>query len=70
MWFTNFVGAKKDDTWRMCVDYRALGKIAVKNQYPFPRIDDLLDQLKNFVSFTKLDLHSGYHQIEIAKNDV
>ena len=47
---------QKDGTWRMCVDYQAQKKITVKNQYPLPRIDDLLDQLKNVVYFTKLDL--------------
>jgi hypothetical protein len=61
---------KKDDTWRMCIDFQALNKINIKNIYPFPRNNDLLDQLNNVVCFTKLDLRSGYHQIRIAKSDI
>jgi hypothetical protein len=53
----------------MCVDYRALNKITVKNQYPLPHIDYLLDHLKNVVDFTKLDLRSGYHQTRVAEQD-
>jgi hypothetical protein len=52
---------KKDGTWRMCIDYRALRKITLKNQYTLPRIDDLLDELKHAKYFTKLDLKLGYH---------
>jgi hypothetical protein len=61
---------KKDGTWRICIDYRALNKIIVRNRYPIPRIDDLLDQLKWDKYFSKIDLKSGYHQVPIEKTDV
>ncbi|KAL5539075.1 hypothetical protein UlMin_044227 [Ulmus minor] len=61
---------KKDCTLRMCVDYRELNKVTVKNRYPLPRIDDLFDQLKGSSVFSKIDLRSGYHQLKIKETDV
>ena len=61
---------KKYGTWNMCVDFRALNMITVKNRYPLPRIDDFLYQPKEENYFTKLDLRRGYHQVRIAKSDI
>ncbi|GMH29382.1 hypothetical protein Nepgr_031225 [Nepenthes gracilis] len=61
---------KKDGTMRLCVDYRELNKITIKNKYPLPRIDDLLDQLQGAYVFSKIDLRSGHHQLRISKEDI
>jgi len=60
---------KKDGMLRMCVDYRALNKVTVKNRYPLPRIDDLFDRLSGAKVFSRIDLHLGYYQIRIAEGD-
>ena len=61
---------KKDGSSRLCINYRQLNKLTIKNKYPLPRIDDLMDQLHGAVVFSKIDLRSGYHQISVKAEDV
>ena len=56
---------KKDGSLRLCIDYRELNELTIKNKYPLPRIDDLFDQLTDAVYFSKIDLRTGYHQLKI-----
>ena len=61
---------KKDESMRLCIDYRELNKVTIRNQYPLPRIDDLFDQLQGAKVFSKIDLRSGYHQLRVHDEDV
>ena len=61
---------KKDGSMRLCIDYRELNKVTIKNKYPLPRVDDLFDQLKGASVFSKIDLRSGYHQLKIKEEDI
>nr|GEV88052.1 putative reverse transcriptase domain-containing protein [Tanacetum cinerariifolium] len=61
---------KKDGSMRLCIDYRELNKITIRNRYPLPRIDDLFDQLQGDMHFSMIDLRSGYHQLRVKEQDI
>ena len=61
---------KKDKTLRLCIDYQQLNKVTIKNWYPFPRIDDLFDQLRGVRVYSKIDLRTGYHQLRVKEADI
>ena len=61
---------KKDESLRLCIDYKQLNKVTIRNQYPLPRIDELFDQLQGSRVYSKIDLRSGNHQLRVQENDV
>ena len=63
-------GKKKDKTLRLCVDYRQLNRVTIKNRYPLPRIDDLFDQLRGTQVYSKIDFRTGYHQLRVRNTDI
>ena len=67
---SSLVCEKEGQVTRMCVDYRSLNVVTIKNKYPLPRIDILFDQLAKAKVFSKIDLRSGYHQIKIRPEDI
>ena len=65
-----FFVKKKDGSLCLCIDYKQLNKVTIKNRYPLPRINDLFDQINRAKVFSKIDLKSGYHQLHIHDEDI
>ena len=61
---------KKDKTLRLCIDYRQLNRVMIKNRYPLPRIDNLFDQVRGARVYSKIDLRTGYHQLRVRDTDI
>ena len=61
---------KKDSGMRFYIDYQQLNKVTIKNKYPLPRVDDLMDQLQGATAFSKINLRLGYHQIRVREEDI
>ena len=61
---------KKDKTFWICIDYQQLNRVAIKNKYPLPRIDDLFDQLRGAWVYLKIDICTGYHQLRVREADI
>lgn len=70
MWCANVASLEEDSSIRLCVDYKKLNKVTIKNKHPLPRINDLIDQLVGVCMFNKINLRSGYHQIHVKLDDV
>jgi hypothetical protein len=60
---------KKDGSWRFCIDYRRLNSMAIKNRFPMPLVDEILDELAGTQFFSSMDMTTGYHQIRMEKED-
>ena len=70
-WGSSFLFAKKKDkTIRLCIDYRQLNRVMIKNRYPLPRIDDLFYQLRGVRVYSKIDLRIGYHQLRVRETNI
>lgn len=69
-WGEQTLFVKKDGTLRLCIDYRKLNKVMIKNRYPLPRINDLFYKLKGKIMFSNIDLRSTYHEVRIKEEDI